>query len=93
MSMWQLWTPFVQGCPNGEMVEVVGVEPTPATIKVADCKGLCESGQAPSSSIASPNAGKLCPELEKIVAAWANLRPELRAAILAIVSTSKGGTP
>ena len=54
----------------------------------------CKSGDSLPSSLASLNFGKLGQELSAIVAAWPTLRPELQAAILAIIiSAGKGDAP
>jgi hypothetical protein len=45
--------------------------------------------EALPSPIASPNSEKPCPGLAKVVFAWPGLRPDLRAAIVAIVEASE----
>ncbi|MCF7689247.1 MAG: hypothetical protein K9M98_10310 [Cephaloticoccus sp.] len=71
------------------MAERVGFEPTHPLRQDIDFKESCESGEAQSSPLASPIEGKFSPELEKIVQAWDTLRPELKAAISAIIESTK----
>ena len=74
------------------MVEVVGIEPTKVSPPDGAADVVCKSGEAPSSPLASPNPNPVSPGLARIVASWAKLRPELQAAILAIVASAEGGT-
>ena len=71
------------------MAERGGFEPSPPAPPRLDATGVCESGEAPSSPIASSNAGQLCAELAKVVAVWGKLSAELRAAILAIIASAE----
>jgi len=61
-----------------------GFEPQEQNAEDIDKEVECENGKSPPSSLASPNPGKPCPELARIVAAWPNLATELKAAISAI---------
>ena len=76
------------------MAEREGFEPSPPAPPSIEFNAICKSEEALSSPIASPNLGKLSPELAKVVSAWPKLRLQLRAAILAIIaSVEDGGTP
>jgi hypothetical protein len=50
-----------------------------------------ESGKSSAPPIAPLNSDHLSPELAKVVGTWPTLRPELRAAILAIIASVEGG--
>lgn len=69
-----------------------GLEPPERHSESTAAAGGSESEKTQASSIASLNQGNHSPELAKLVAAWPNLRPELQAAILAIIESAKGGT-
>lgn len=73
------------------MAEREGFEPAPPAPPSIEFNAACESREAQSSPIASPIVGKVCSELAIIVRAWGTLRPELRAAILAIIASVQGG--
>jgi hypothetical protein len=45
----------------------------------------CSIAKLHPSSIASPDAERLCRELAEIVAAWPKLLPEIRVAILTLL--------
>ena len=51
----------------------------------------CGIGKPGPSSIASPDAERLCRELAELVAAWPKLRPEIRLAILTLLRAAKIG--
>ena len=73
------------GVPLPEaMAEREGFEPSPPAPPSLDVTATCRSGEAQSSPIASPNLGKLSPELAEIVAVWPSLAPEIQAALLTL---------
>lgn len=74
---------------RARLAERVGFEPTHPLRQDIESTGVCESGEASSSPLASLKSTPLSPELEKIVRAWATLRPELKAAIRAIVDSAR----
>jgi hypothetical protein len=69
------------------MAERVGFEPTHPRRQDLECKADYDTEEAPSSPLASLKSTPLCPDLQKIVHAWPNLRHELRAAMLALIAS------
>lgn len=71
------------------MAAGVGFEATHPRRQGIEGKDIGASEEAQSSPLASPKAAPLSPDLAQVVLAWPGLRPELRAAILAIIASTK----
>ena len=73
-----------------EMAEREGFEPSGPETQDADGYDPDVVWETLPSSIASPNLGKLSPELAEFVSKWASLSNDGRDAILAILRARKG---
>jgi len=78
----------VPDLPTGPLAERVGFEATHPLRQASDSSGTCKSGEANPSPLASLNSAHLGVALEKLVHAWPKLSPELRTAILSIISSA-----
>ena len=74
-----------------KMAEREGFEPSPPAPPSVNVSAICESGEAQSSPIASPNIGNVRQELSEIVETWPTLPESIRSAILALLRAAKGG--
>jgi hypothetical protein len=70
------------------MAERVGFEALHPLRQGVESNATSESGEEKISAPASQVSNPLCPELEKLVQAWPNLRPELQAAVTAIINSA-----
>jgi hypothetical protein len=82
---------LVQSCPSKKLEARAGIEPANASAEVAEVAGGCEGGENASSQKASQKTGFSCPELAEVVEAWPLLPVGLRAGVLALVRSAKGG--
>jgi hypothetical protein len=66
---------------------VKGIEPSAENAKAIDSIGVSQVPSSDYTQIRAQILGQLGPELTQIVATWAKLSPQLKAAVLAIVGS------
>ena len=72
-----------------DLAEREGFEPSVCVEQDVDGYDPDVVFEALPSPIASPNSEKPCPGLAKVVFAWPGLRPDVRAAIVAIIEATE----
>jgi hypothetical protein len=70
------------------MERVKGIEPSSRNAEPVANQSLPQVGQDSATQIDARIRDASCPDLAYVVAAWPNLPPPLKAAILAIVATN-----
>ena len=76
---------FAQVCPNGQMADREGFEPSRSSSQHTDNQESNRALLSPSSLISSLKNGSDCPELSEIEENWPFLSHALKLAILSIV--------
>jgi hypothetical protein len=73
------------------MERAKGFEPSTQTLEIPSIQALPSASNSDYTQIRAQIASSLDPELAQVVDAWSSLSQPLKAAILAIVGTTKKG--